>query len=461
MNKYKVLIVDDDEFVCEDIATSLDESKFDIDKAYNGETAFEIFKQKIHNIVITDLEMNKNKEAGFFLLEKIKSHSPSAAVMIITGHSDIHLAIKAMQNGALDYVTKPYDAEQIAIKVVKIADRVALSDENIRLRNEISSQYAILGNSATIQELKKHISIIAKTESRVLITGPNGSGKELVARAIRDQSNRAEKPFEVVNCAALPENLIESELFGTVKGAFTGANDKKGKFELANEGTIFLDEVGDMTLATQAKVLRVLENGEFTRVGSERQIKVNVRVIAATNKDLSELIKKGLFREDLFYRLNVIPIHTTPLRLRVDDVPTLIEHKINKMGKALDISKVFDVEAIKFLQSLEWEGNVRELNNVIERLMIFWNGQPLGTQDIKPHISGNVSNKTIVTNTSKSLKEATNDFEREYIQKVLEECEGNITDTANRLDLQRPYLYEKMSKLGIKKGTVRQMYEGY
>jgi two-component system nitrogen regulation response regulator NtrX len=393
--------------------------------------------------------MKKGNNDGFVLLEKIKTLAPTTAVLILTSATEVQKAVKAMQMGALDYITKPYDADQVTIKIDKIADRLSLQAENARLRNELYSHYEILGISPTITELKRQITLVAKTESRVLITGPNGSGKELVARAIHSQSKRANKPFIVVNCAAIPENLIESELFGTVKGAFTDANSKKGQFDLAHEGTIFLDEIGDMSPATQAKVLRVLENGEFTKVGGERSIKVDVRVIAATNKNLSDMIRKNLFREDLFYRLNVITIHTTPLRLRKEDIPILIAGMLKKMGKTFDIATVFTNEAIDFMKSLEWAGNVRELNNAVERIMIFWNQEPLGLDQVSQYINVTIKNTPQLLDTSKNFKEACACFERDYIKAILDEYKGNIADAAERLGLQRPYLYEKMKKLEI------------
>jgi two-component system nitrogen regulation response regulator NtrX len=239
-------------------------------------------------------------------------------------------------------------------------------------------------------------------------------------------------------------------LFGTVKGAFTGATDKKGKFELADGGTIFLDEVGDMTLATQAKVLRVLQSGDFTRVGGGKLIKVNVRVISATNKDLAEMIKAKQFREDLFYRLNVVPLQTTPLKARSEDIPILTEHMLKKLGKAIDLAMLFTNDALDYLKSLEWPGNVRELNNVIERLMIYWNGKPMDLTYIKQYACGPIRSAGYVCDISRSMKDASNDFEKEYMRKVIDDCNGNITEAAKRLGFERPYMYDKMKKLGIR-----------
>ncbi len=451
MNKFKVLVADDDEFIREDIVLALGSKHFEIDTAQSGEEAFELFQQKYYHIVISDIQM-QNEDDGFVLLEKIKKISPETVVMIITGFGDMNGAVKALRLGALDFITKPFDAEQVAIKAEKIAERVALTQKNLRMRKEISSRYEIVGESNSIQELKKQISIIAKNDSPVLITGPNGSGKELVAWGIRNQSDRYDKPFVIVNCAAIPEKLIEAELFGNVKGAFTGATkDKNGKFELANGGTIFLDEVGDMSLATQAKVLRVLDSGGFSRVGGEKSITVDVRVIAATNKNLAEMVEKGQFREDLYYRLNVIPVQTTPLKYRKEDIPALIAYMINKKGFTMDVKQLFSKEAIEYLKTLDWPGNVRQLNSVVERLIIYWDGETVDVEQAKKHALDVRKSIIDVFNTAKTIKEAVNDFEREFIMLVLDECKDNVTTAAEQLDLKRGYLYEKMKNLGIKR----------
>ncbi|MBN1982200.1 MAG: sigma-54-dependent Fis family transcriptional regulator [Chitinivibrionales bacterium] len=451
MNRYRVLIADDDVYVCEEIANALKKDGFEIDVAESGERAFSLFQHRQHHIVISDMRM-PNEDDGLVLLEKIKQLSAETAVMIITGYSEVSSAVRAMKSGAVDFIMKPLDTEQLVVKIARIAERVDLQSDNFRLRRELSSQYEIIGNSQITKELKRHISVIANRSdnSGVLITGPNGSGKELVARAIKNQSSRAGKPFEIVNCAALPETLIESELFGTMRGAYTNAVDKKGKFELADEGTIFLDEVGDMSLATQAKVLRVLQNGEFTRLGGEKPIRVDVRVISATNKDLEEMIRQKQFREDLYYRLNVIPVKTTPLWKRAEDIPLLIEHQLKKLGTTIEIEELFDREALDYLTSLEWPGNVRELNNVVERLMIFRDGKPITLDQAKLYTSNpEAGNNRLITDTSKTLKEATNDFEREYIGKIVDECCGVVAVAAKRLGLERQYLYEMMRRLGI------------
>lgn len=453
MSKLQVLVVEDDPYICEDIATSLNQERFETDKAFCGDSAFALFTQKKHQIVLTDLQMKNGKDDGFILLEKVKAASPATAVMIITSLSDVPRAVKAMQLGALDYVTKPYDAEQLAVKVEKIADRVVLENENASLRRELLVRHEIAGLSDSVVQLKRKIGLVASADSCVLITGPNGSGKELVAWSLRNQSKRKDKPFETLNCAAIPDNLIESELFGTTKGAFTGALDKKGIFELAHEGTLFLDEIGDMSPLCQAKVLRVLETGVIRRVGGTADIKTDVRVIAATNKNIEELIENKLFRRDLYDRLNVIPLETTPLCKRREDIPVLIDHLVAKMRKNLEAKRVFQKESIEFLASCEWPGNVRELKNVIERLLIFWDGKPVGVEGVKQYMNQpNRKNATLQTaDAKKTLKEASNNFERDFIKRVLDECSGNVTEAAQTLGLQRSYLYDKMKNLGMEK----------
>ncbi len=454
MNKYRLLIVDDDEFLVEDIATSLDQTRYEIDKAYCLDSAFDLFQRKAHPIVITDLQMKKSINDGFVLLQKIKEISPSTAVMIITSSGDLQRAIKAMQLGAVDFMTKPFDLEQFTIRLDKIAERVKLTVENERLRGEVMDRYEMIGVSSAILDLKKQIAIVARTDRRVLITGPNGSGKELIARAIHNQSDRWDKPFVSVNCAAIPETLFESELFGTVPGAFTGAVNKKGKFEMANEGTLLLDEIGDMSLINQGKLLRVLEDNRLCRMGGEKSIEVNVRVIAATNKDLPGKIASGQFREDLFYRLNVVQLNSPALRQRRDDIPSLIEHTLKEIGKAGETSLFFQPETLEYLKSLDWPGNVRQLKNTIESLMIFWDGAPISRNDIKEKTGPETPTNGLLCDTNKPLKDAVNDFECDYIKKVLNKCKWNITEASARLDLQRTYLHDKMNKLGIERNSI-------
>lgn len=445
----KVLVVDDDEFVREDIATSLAELPLAIDTASGAEEAYDLFQKEGYNIVITDLKMGSGPDDGLDLLKKVKQRSPETPVIILTSFNEVPKAVQAMRLGAFDYVTKPYDVGQVKRKIEVLLNQSGLARENQALKREIADQYGIVGVSASIRDLRAEIARFAPTEARVLITGPNGSGKELVARAIRSQSPRAGKPFVAINCAAIPENLIESELFGTARGAFTGAMEKAGLFERAHEGTLFLDEVGELSPAAQAKLLRVLETGEFCRLGGAETIKADVRVLSATNKDLWALAGEKRFREDLLYRLGVLHLTTTPLRERREDIPVLIGHFLARSGTAREAGEVFAPEAIELLKSQDWKGNVRELANVVERLLLFRDGSPVTAAQAAKCLGPAVPEAPGLLDTSRPLKAAVNEFESAYIRKVISECRGNMTEAAARLALTRTYLYEKLKALGI------------
>jgi DNA-binding NtrC family response regulator len=447
--KQKVLVVDDDEFVREDIASSLAELPLTVDTASGGEEAFALFLKEGHAIVITDLKMGAGPDDGLDLLEKVKSRSQETSVIILTSFNDVPKAVQAMRMGAFDYVTKPYDATQVKLKIEMLLNQSGLASENQALKKEIADHYGIIGVSDSIRELRAEIARFAATEARVLITGPNGSGKELVARALRSQSSRAGKPFVAINCAAIPENLVESELFGTARGAFTGAMEKAGLFERAHEGTLFLDEVGELSPAAQAKLLRVLETGEFCRLGGAETISVNVRVLSATNKDLWALARENRFREDLLYRLGVLHLTTTALRERREDIPALIGHFLARNGSAREAEAVFTSEAMELLRSLEWKGNVRELANLVERLLLFRDGSRITAAQAAKCLGPAAPEAPGWLDTSRPLKAAANEFESAYIRKVIAECRGNMTEAAARLALTRTYLYEKMKALGI------------
>ena len=451
MTRYKVLVVDDDEFVVEDIVTSLDESRFLGDKAFDPDTALNSFRGGGHHIVITDIQMQKSRDDGLVLLGKIKEMAPATAVMIITGEGDLERAIQAMQLGAADFITKPFEMDQLLARLDKIAQRVRLQEENGRLRQELGRKYELTGESPSMQTLKKQVAAIARSASRVLITGPNGSGKELVARAIHAGSARFEMPFVAVNCAAIPENLFESELFGTTRGAFTGAIEKKGAFEIADGGTLFLDEIGDMSLINQGKLLRVLQENELRRVGGEKTIPIDVRVIAATNRDLHARMESGQFREDLFYRLAVALVRTPPLSKCRQDIPMLIGRALVQLGRGERPERYFKADAVAFMQSLPWPGNTRQLINAIENLMIFWDGEPMDAQTLQTMIPQQPHRCPPAVRNSASLKDAVAEFEREQIEKTLGECSSNMAEAASRLGLQRQYLYDKVKKLGIER----------
>ncbi len=388
MTKYKVLVADDEKNTRNGIKLALDKKRFTVDTAENGEVAFALFKEHAHHIVISDLRMAREDD-GMQLLQDIKSLIPQTIIIMITAYGDMETAVKAMKLGAFDFIAKPFNADQIEVKVNKAAENITLLHDNQLLRSERSKNYALIGESSVMQNLKKNIQRVAGSDSSVLITGSHGTGKELVARAIQEHSLRADKPFVTLNCSSITDTLIESELFGFMKGAHSEARSRKlGQFEIADSGTILLDEIGDMSLSAQAKVLRAIEYGEITPVGSEKNIHVNVRVIAATNKDLGELIHKGQFREDLYYRLNTLIVQTPPLSVRKDDIPLLIEHYLNKTGKASSVDRIFTKGAIEHLKTWHWPGNVRELYNVVERALIHRDNDTIDADQIKGHIYG-------------------------------------------------------------------------
>ncbi|PYM06748.1 MAG: Fis family transcriptional regulator [Candidatus Rokuibacteriota bacterium] len=388
---------------------------------------------------------------GLETLEKIKRVRSDATVVMISGHGTIETAVKATKLGAYDFIEKPLSLEKTLLTATRALEHARLERDNAQLRERLDLEWDIVGQGAAVQALRQQIATAAPTNGRVLIHGENGSGKELVARAIHQHSTRAAEPFVEVNCAAIPEELIESELFGHEKGAFTGAvARRRGKFELANGGTLFLDEIGDMTLKTQAKVLRALEEQAFERVGGKDTIKVDVRVIAASNKNLPELIERGGFRDDLFYRLNVIPIEVPPLHERKEDIPLLINHFIGRFaaenGKRV---KTISVEALAYFQCYDWPGNVRELRNMVERLVIMTPGAIIGTDDLPAPLRPKDLAAGGDSSRERTLKEAREAFERAYILGELRSNDWNMTHTAERLGIERSHLYRKIKAYSI------------
>jgi two-component system, NtrC family, nitrogen regulation response regulator NtrX len=369
-------------------------------------------------------------------------------VVIISGHGNIETAVRATKLGAFDFIEKPLSIEKTILTVRNALRQRQLERANAEMAAELSAEYAMVGESVAMRALRKQISVVAPTDGRVLISGESGAGKELVARAIHAQSRRAAAPFVEVNSAAIPEELIESELFGHVKGSFTGATAaKKGKFELADGATLFLDEVSDMSANVQAKVLRVLEERRFEPVGSNTPINVDVRVIAATNKRLDEEIEKGTFRADLFFRLNVIPFEVPPLRERLEDVPLLIEHFSQRFANAYGRKpKEFEPEAIEMMQRYSWPGNVRELRNTIERVVIMHQNQRVGIKDLP--VFGDAE-PPASSYRFPSFKEASDAYHREFIQRKLDEAEGNVSRAAELMGIDRSHLYRRMKALGI------------
>ncbi|MEW6701658.1 MAG: sigma-54 dependent transcriptional regulator [Bacteroidota bacterium] len=404
-----------------------------------------------YDALLLDIQMpGKN---GFEILNWLREKEIDMKVIMISAHASLENAVKSTKLGAFDFLEKPIDRDKLLISVRNAVEQSSLIKENKKLRKELPTSEKIIGNSSVINTIHEIISRVAKTDARVLITGENGTGKELIAQALHRQSTRADKELVEVNCAAIPHELIESELFGHEKGSFTGAVKQRiGKFEQADGGNIFLDEVGDMSLQAQAKVLRAIEEGKIERVGGNAKIEVDVRIISATNKDLQEEIKKGNFREDLFHRLNVIPIHIPPLRERKDDIPLLVEYfsKIicekNKFPQ-----KVFSDSALKALQSLIWKGNVRELRNVVERIVIMSSKKEINEKDVSMFTQSSVPNNDDLLNISNSFQEFKEKSEKAFIIKQLKANGWNISKTADILGIQRSHLYNKLKKYGIEK----------
>jgi len=381
----RILVVDDERFIRNTIKDIFEHEKYIVDTAEDATQAFEKAKNKHYDLIITDVVMPNI--SGIVLLEKLKEDGFDAPITIMSAHGNIETAVECIKKGAFDFLEKPLDLNRLLVSTRNALDKNKLVKETKNLKKKIQRNYEMIGESACVQKLRHLIELISQTDTRVLITGDNGTGKEVVARQIYQNSPRADKPFIEVNCAAIPSELIESELFGHEKGAFTSAIKQRiGKFEQADGGTIFLDEIGDMSLSAQAKVLRCLQENVISPVGSDKLIKINVRVIAATNKNLEEEIEKGNFREDLFHRLNVVPIHVEPLSKRLEDIPLLVKHFTeiicNAQGRPI---KTFSNEAIVSLQQHPWRGNIRELRNIVERLIILC-GDTITPDDIKEYV---------------------------------------------------------------------------
>ncbi len=441
---YTVLIVDDEEGIRKSLGDILEDEGYEVIKASDAEEAIKLLDAYSPDLVFLDIWLPDRD--GIEVLEEIKSKVPELPVVMISGHGTIEQAVKATKLGAYDFLEKPLSLDRVLLTTQRALERGTLEKEFHALKADLSKRWQLVGNSEAIKRLKKEIEMVALSSSRILITGESGVGKELVARLIHEKSPRAKGPFIEMNCAAIPQELIESELFGHEKGSFTGAYErKKGKFELADGGTLFLDEVGDMSLPTQAKVLRVIETQEFQRVGGSKNIKVDVRIIAATNKDIKKYVQEGKFREDLYFRLNVIPIHVPPLRERKEDIPVLVEFFLDTLSKELGRpKKKITQKALEMLQQYDWPGNVRELRNIIERLVIMTPSDVITDKDI---IFYEISKKDYFS--IKTLKEAKEAFERDYILRKLQENNFNITKTAEMLEIERSNLHRKIKSYGI------------
>ena len=378
----KILIIDDEKAIRRVIKEILEFEKYQVDEAEDGQQGLDMALKGHYDVILSDIKMPKLD--GMDLLAKLMEQGTESSLIMMSGHGNIETAVEAVKKGAFDYLAKPIDLNRLLVTIRNAMDKTLLVAETKKLRKKIGKNHEMIGDSKALNIIRDMIEKVAPTDARVLITGSNGSGKELVARAIHHKSQRANAPLIEVNCAAIPADLIESELFGHEKGAFTSAvATRKGKFELAEGGTIFLDEIGDMSLSAQAKVLRALQENKITRVGGDKEIKVDVRIIAATNKDLKKEIEKGDFREDLFHRLSVIPIHVPSLNDRKDDIPLLSEHFLNMICSDYGIPlKLLTKEALKELQNKNWTGNIREFRNVIERLIILC-GKEITDKDVK------------------------------------------------------------------------------
>jgi len=445
MTESTVLIVDDEEGIRESLAGIFEDEGYVVLTAGSGEETLRVLKDQSPDVILLDVWL-KGMD-GIQTLKEIKDQKPDLPVIMISGHGNIELAVKATRTGAYDFLEKPLSLERVLLVARRALEKRTLEMENRALKQNLVKKWKLIGNSQKIKQLREQIDMAAKSNGRVLVLGESGSGKELVAHTLHESSSRADKPFVEMNCAAIPQELIESELFGHEKGSFTGAFErKKGKFELADEGTLFLDEVGDMSLSTQSKVLRVIETQEFQRVGGSKNIKVDVRIISATNKDLFEEVKKANFREDLLYRLNVIPIIVPPLRERKEDIPELIEFFLEHFAAEYGQKpKKMAADGLKVLEAYDWPGNIREVRNLIERLVIM---TPSTTITAKNIIVGeNVRSDYFSFNT---LKDARDSFEKDFITKKLEENNWNISKTAEILDVERSNLHRKIKAYDIK-----------
>jgi two-component system nitrogen regulation response regulator NtrX len=446
-----ILVVDDEESIRQSLSGILMDEGFEVLTAGSGEEAIRLAEEEMPNLILLDIWLPGMD--GIEALKYIKTEFPVIPVIMMSGHGTIETAVKATKLGAFDFIEKPLSLEKMILIINHALDMLRLEEENKLLKQKLTHEYELTGDSPPIQELKETISIVSPTNAWILIMGENGTGKELVARAIHRNSRRVHKPFVEVNCAAIPEELIESELFGHEKGAFTGATAKKrGKFDLAHEGTIFLDEVADMSQKVQAKTLRILQEKTFERVGGNRLITTDVRVIAATNKDLEREMEEGRFRQDLYYRLNVIPLKIPPLRERKEDIPLLVKRFLLEFSmKEGEEEKTISDEAVALLMEHNWPGNVRELKNIIERLVIMTPGKVIMAEDIPLLVKGSldVSVKRLPASTLDSFRAAKMDFEKQYIASKLREFEGNISKTAEAIGLERSNLHRKIKSYGL------------
>lgn len=452
MRPSRILVVDDEPGIRESLSGILEDEGYQATPVESGEECLSLLNEKTYHVVLLDIWLPAMD--GLETLERIQQLDPNRrpVVVVISGHGTIESAVRATKLGALDFLEKPLSLEKVTVCVKNAVERRRLLIENLSLREQVKTKFKIIGESIPMKALRQQLELMAPTNGRVLIYGESGTGKELIASAIHARSQRDRAAFVEVNCAAIPEELIESELFGHVKGSFTGAHENKtGKFQQADGGTLFLDEVGDMSLNTQAKVLRVLEEQRFEPVGSGKTVQVDVRVIAATNKNLDNEISRGNFRDDLFYRLNVIPFAVPPLRERSEDIPLLAGYFLREFASEYGRRpKELTEAAQQALMDYSWPGNVRELRNLMERIVIMNPRSRIDTADLPPAPRRHsAASGRLQTANFKSLEEARKAYEREYVLKTLEGLGGNMTRTAAALGLERSHLYRKMKALGI------------
>ena len=446
-----VLIVDDEESIIQSLQGILTDEGFEVISAGSGSSALEKIDEVMPDIVLLDIWMPGMD--GIETLIKIKESHSELQVVMMSGHGTIETAVKATKLGAYDFIEKPLSIEKLLLVINNAVGYSRLEEEIHLLREQTKDKDNLTGDSDPIRQLKEQVKIVAPTNAWVLISGENGTGKELVARSIHRLSKRNLKPMVEVNCAAIPEELIESELFGHEKGAFTGATTmKKGKFDLAHEGTLFLDEIGDMSLKAQSKTLRILQEQKFERVGGSRTIHVDVRVIAATNKDLEAEIEKGRFRDDLYFRLNVIPIRVPPLRERREDIAALVKEFLKEMALNTNTApKDFSEEAIQVLKRYHWPGNTRELRNLVERLVIMTQAKEVRAEDIPAPFNKQAGAENILTSTlsAGSFKEAKEHFEKAFLASKLQQFRWNVSQTADAIGIERSNLHKKIKAYGL------------
>ncbi len=451
-----ILVVDDEEDIRISLTGILEDEGYQVLSCSTGEDALQLLDKEEPDLLYLDIWLPGRD--GIKILDRVRQDYSQLPVVMISGHGNIETAVECIKKGAFDFIEKPLSLEKVVLAANKALQFRRLQQENQDLRSRVKLDYVqeITGRSPIIQELKTKIDRVAPTEAWVLITGDNGTGKEIVARGIHKKSKRAKKPMIAVNCAAIPEELIESELFGHEKGAFTGAERTHvGKFELAHKGTLFLDEIGDMSLKTQAKILRILQEQCFERVGGGKTINVDVRVIVATNKHLPAEIKAGRFREDLFYRLNVFPLHVPRLKERIQDLPLLVQEFMSQLCQENGFRPLeFSPDALARLQSYAWQGNVRELKNFVERMLIMHAGQRLESADLPPEFSlpqDSVESEPGAESQvlCQDFKTARAEFEREFLASKLTEFQGNISRLAEAIGLERSYLHRKLKSYGI------------